>query len=95
MEAISISIISIGSVYWGLQLGSTNVYDVVEVYLSFFSVLTFLVTLMVFSPLQRNLYDNVLLICHQKVAHIKVVLLRFYAPQTDHSFKSYTFQGKL
>ena len=51
MEAI----ISIGSVYRGLQLGNTNVYDVLEVYLS---VLTFLVTLMDFSHLQRNLFDN-------------------------------------
>ena len=90
MEAISISIISIGSVYWGLQLGNTNVYDVLEVYLS---VLTFLVTLMDFSHLQRNLFDNLFFVCHQKEAHVKAVLLRFYATQTDHSFKSYGHQN--
>ena len=42
-------------------------------------------TLLVFGHLQQNLYDNLLFVCHQKVAHIKVVLLRFHAPQTDHS----------
>ena len=49
--------------------------------------------LMDFSHLHQNVHDNILFVCHQKVAHLKTVLLRFYGPQNDHSFKSYGHQN--